>query len=69
MKWFRIGWEPGTQYVYNYVGRSMAGIHKLKQQNAVVELKSIVTVQSVDDYTLAVQVIFAAPLRCFRKSL
>jgi hypothetical protein len=46
----------------------MAGIHKLKQQNAVVELKSIVTVQSVDEYTLAVQVIFTAPIGCFRKS-
>ena len=54
--WFWIGWEPGTQYVYKYVGHSTAGIHKLKQQNAVVELESIVTVQSVDDYTLAVQV-------------
>ena len=52
-----IGWEPGTQYVYKYVGRSMAGIHKLKQQNAVVELESTVTIQSVNDNTLAVQVI------------
>jgi hypothetical protein len=53
---FWIGWEPGTQYVYKYVGRSTAGIHKFKQQNAVVELESTVTVQSIDEYTLAVQV-------------
>jgi hypothetical protein len=46
----------------------MAGIQKLKQQNAVVELKSIVTVQSVDEYTLAVKVIFTVPTRCFRNS-
>lgn len=43
--------------MYKYVGSSAAGINKLKQQNAVVELESIVTVQSVDDYTLAVQVL------------
>ena len=55
--WFWIGWEPGTQYVYKYVGRSTAGIHKLKQQNAVVELESTVTVQSIDDSTLVVQVL------------
>jgi hypothetical protein len=42
--------------VYKYVGRSTAGIHKFKQQNAVVELESTVTVQSIDEYTLAVQV-------------
>jgi hypothetical protein len=43
--------------VYKYVGRSTAGIHKLKQQNAVVELESTVTVQSIDDSTLVVQVL------------
>ncbi|XP_046638923.1 vitellogenin-like [Daphnia pulicaria] len=57
------GWEPGTQYVYKYVGRSATGINKLKQQNAVVELESIVTVQSVDDYTLAVQLTYSTVKR------
>ncbi len=39
------------------MGRSIAGIKKLKQQNAIIELSSSVTVQSVDEYTLLVQVL------------
>lgn len=53
-----IGWEPDTQYEYKYIGRSIAGIYKLKQQNAVIELQSRVTVQSVDEQTLVVKVMF-----------
>ena len=54
--------------MYKYVGRSTAGIHKLKQQNAVVELESIVTVQSVDEYTLAVQVSSSIVSSGFRRT-
>lgn len=50
------GWEPGTQYVYQYSGRSAVGIHQLKEQNAVIELRSRVIVQSVDQNTLIVKV-------------
>lgn len=42
--------------MFKYVGRSVAGIKKLKQQNAIIELSSVVTVQSVDEYTLLVKV-------------
>ena len=41
-----LGWEPGTQYVYKYVGRSANGIYKLKMQHAVIELHSRVIVQT-----------------------
>lgn len=51
-----VGWEPGTQYVYNYAGRAINGIYYLKQQNAVIEIRSRVTVQSHDDNTLVVKV-------------
>jgi hypothetical protein len=53
-----IGFEPGTQYEYKYVGRSAAGIYTLKQQNAVIELQSRVIVQSIDENTIVVKVIF-----------
>ena len=52
-----LGWEPGTQYVYKYVGRSANGIYKLKMQHAVIELHSHVIVQSIDENTIAVKVI------------
>ena len=51
-----LGWVPGTQYVYNYSGRSVAGIHQLKQQNAVIELQSRVVIQSTEESTLIVKV-------------
>lgn len=52
-----IGWEPGTQYVYKYVGRSIAGIYKFKLQNAIIELRSRVIIQSIDENTLIVKVL------------
>lgn len=51
-----IGWEPGTQYEYRYVGRSVAGMYNLKLQNAVIELHSLVIVQSVEENTIIVKV-------------
>ncbi|KAI9554120.1 hypothetical protein GHT06_019392 [Daphnia sinensis] len=51
----RRRWEPGTQYVYKYVGRSIAGIYKFKLQNAIIELRSRVIVQSIDENTLIVK--------------
>lgn len=50
------GWAPGYQYVYSYIGRSVAGIQKLKQQNAVIELQSRVIIRSIDERTLIVKV-------------
>jgi hypothetical protein len=45
--------------VYNYVGRSMVGIYKMKpQQNAVIEMQSRVIVQNIDANTIVVKVIF-----------
>lgn len=55
---FTTGWEPGTQYEYKYIGRSAAGMYTLKQQNAVIELQSRVIVQSIDENTIVVKVIF-----------
>ncbi|XP_057375632.1 vitellogenin-2-like [Daphnia carinata] len=50
-----LGWEPGTQYVYKYTGRSAAGVYDLKQQNAVIELQSRVIIQSIDESTIVVK--------------
>ena len=44
--------------MYNYVGRSMVGIYKMKQQNAVIEMQSRVIVQNIDENTIIVKVIF-----------
>lgn len=44
--------------MYNYVGRSMVGIYKMKQQNAVIEMQSRVIVQNIDENTIVVKVIF-----------
>jgi hypothetical protein len=43
--------------VYKYVGRSIVGIDKMKQQNAVIELQSRVIVQNIDQDTIVVKVI------------
>ena len=56
MSLINAGWESGNQYVYRYVGRSVAGIYKLKRQNAVIELQCRVTVQSIDDNNIIVKV-------------
>ncbi len=50
------GWETGTQYVYNYRGRSLAGIRQLKQQNAGIELQSRVVVQCINESTVVIKV-------------
>ena len=43
--------------MYKYVGRSIVGIYKMKQQNAVIELQSRVIVQNIDQSTIMVKVI------------
>jgi len=50
-----MGWESGQQYVYEYTGRSIAGLNSLKQQNAVIELHSRVAVQAQDETTIIVK--------------
>lgn len=52
------GWEAGFEYVYEYDAQLALGLddtHEL--QSAVVRFHSQLTVQSVDDNTLAVKVI------------
>jgi len=66
---FTIGWEQGTQYEYKYIGRSAAGIYTLKQQNAVIELQSRVIVQSIDENTIVVKVIFLIKIYFFFSSI
>ena len=42
--------------MYEYTGRSIAGLNSLKQQNAVIELHSRVAVQAQDETTIIVKV-------------
>ena len=57
-----LGWEPGTEYVYKFTGRSAAGIPDLKQQHAMIEVQSRVVVQSHDENTIVVKVRFSNEL-------
>lgn len=50
------GWQPGTQYVYDYKGRVATGLKELKQQYAFFEITGRVIVQSANSTSLLVQV-------------
>lgn len=50
------GSEPGTQYVYRYVGRVSTGIAMIKDDSAAMEVECRVVLQSVDVGTSVVQV-------------
>ena len=50
------GWQSGYEYVYEYTGRTIVGIHSLKEQNAAIELRSRVIVQAHNERTILVKV-------------